>query len=696
MLSFHSKLGSRDEYGRDRSPNKLPGRSVTFTNTNGNSSSTVSSLRDVSPSKKDTSNYRSSSNSKSSHDSKRHRSDHHHHQSSSRSHSKRDSSPTHSKPKQTDNTKTSPSVSRTTGDNGSTLSTLMAEKQTRIILKVVEQVILNGVVVDEQVKETEMVTEGGKIPWTTPVVPSTASVVTLVASPSLATSMKEEPVQTTQTSLSVSSSNINKESKPEVCVNEETTVATPVSKGKDSSSKTSKSETSTGRPRGRPPSTNKGDKRNMKEYKSHSKSESSSKKVKRLAVEASSEESDDDHRRMRETASALLELQSDSSSSPAKKVKSNEKSSQPLGQNNNFTSLTFLPLKQGTTVLAKWTDKNFYAGKLVTDLGEGRWSILFDDGGKKTVHDSDIIAIPHLTIGQVVMATFSEGALCLRGVIKGGRYESGGKLFYDVEYTMDGSKMVTDRFSKRDIFLTSDLATTLLNTQSKGTQAGLDGKLTKFADVDLNNIIPKRSRTVAQTSTKKDGSSLTPATIDASTDDSETEASSYSSSSSHHAKAHGKAAMKTHSHGSPSKIKSSHMSISSTASTSPRMRRDSESNHSTTSGLGHEGASHVAIPVTQAQQPILQTIQLQTNESPQDQILGPILPEGSKLFEGIAFMLTTADASGTSNDDRDGQGRSSAPFDIPHLVKQIESGSGRVFQSLEDAHVSLSFSKSRR
>jgi hypothetical protein len=573
----------------------------------------------------------------------------------------------------------------------------MAEKKTRIILKVIEQVILNGVVVDEQVKESEMVTQGGRIPWTgfvAPVTTTEAAVTTTPAAPSTPceTTMKAEvKVEATHSSLPVSSS--SKDTMAAVPVKSESLTATPVSsKGKEVKNKDEKPPTSTGRPRGRPPSANKGEKRTSKEqHKSHSKSESSSKKVKREAIDASSEE-DDEAQRSRETANALLDLKSDTGSSPTKKVKKEDKSESKVssGQNNNFTSLTFLPLNVGTTVLAKWTDKNFYAGRLVTNLREGRWSILFDDGGKKTVHDSDIIAIPHLTVGQVVMATFSDGALCLKGVIKGGRYEAGGKLFYDVEYTMDGSKMVTDRFSKRDIFLTQELATALLATQSKGaTQTGLDGKLTKFADVDLNNIIPKRSRTVAQTSTKKDPLQA-PSAVDASTEEEESESETVG-------KNKAKKSRTSSHHGSPSKIKSGqqHLSLSSTASTPPVIRRDSEgtSNHSTTSSLGHEGLthSHASNVVAQPQQqPITQSSDSEINQTSTDNILGPVLPEGNKLFEGIAFMLTTADASGNTAEDKDGQGRSTAPFDIPHLVRQIESGSGRVFQTLEEALVSYS------
>ena len=87
-----------------------------------------------------------------------------------------------------------------------------------------------------------------------------------------------------------------------------------------------------------------------------------------------------------EMASTLLSLQTES---PVKKV----------DRQHNFHDVSFQPLKEGNSVMAKWTDKNFYAGSLSSNLGDGRWHVLFDDGGRKAVNESDIISVPHLTIG---------------------------------------------------------------------------------------------------------------------------------------------------------------------------------------------------------------------------------------------------------------------------------------------------------
>ena len=730
FLCLYSLFGSNSSSysGINKSPTKHPtsGRTVTFTNSNGSSlSPQPSSSTESSPKK--ISNHSSSSlhsNSKTGNHESRH---HHRHHSS-----KQESPEKHS---------TSTKLSTSNSEESTQPNVVMAEKQTKIILKVVEQVIVDGVVVDEQVKETEFVTEGGRIPWTgQEQQQQTTSVTTTKEDTHETVKMDTDPVKDETHSKS-------KDKDRDKTVAKTSETSSPSSKGKEShsnnkSSTSSKSFSTPGekRPPGRPPGSNRrssGEKRGHKQSSSsHSRDSSSSKKQVKRQVDGSSEESEDD-RRMRETATALLELHTDSS--PVKKMKksssnnnvneNNKSRQEPNNNNNNFQSLTFLPLKQGTTVLAKWTDKNFYAGRLVSSLGEGRWSILFDDGGKKTVHDADIIAIPHLTVGQVVMATFQDGSLCLKGVIKAGRYEGSGNkhLFYDVEYN-DGVKMVTDKFSKKDIFLTPELATSLLTTQSKGT-AGLDGKMSKFADVDLNNIIPKRSRTVASNAsvtTVKSGTSSV--SVEASTDESETETTSQSSSQSS-SPAHSSQGKHTssslhnksdhHHHHKSSSGRRSQMKQSSNPSYSPSKvsRRDSESNHSTTSSLGHEGpvsASVTSTPVksttsnvpavtaqdkegnkettktnaetaiSQAAPPLNNTANIVYN-NPQEELLGPILPEGNTLFQGIAFLLTTADATGTTSDTE--QGRSTAPFDIPHLVRQIESGSGRVFQTLEEAQV---------
>lgn len=579
----------------------IGGKAVSFTHSNGQAGSPSSSKGSPSPSSNSTSRGRS----KSSHT---HKSRHHRHQHDE------------------DNS-----------DSGQNV----AIKQTRIILKVIEEILVDGVVVESTVNtDKEIITQGGCIPWSG-------------HSAKIADDVSEAPVSTSTIANNrkeVSQKSSRNSSKEE--------------KSKVKSSSKSRNENSK-RPH------------NLKADVG-----TSSKKPKKEVVDES-EESEDD-RRMIETASTLLALHTEGT--PVKM-----KASSPV-QEYNFSDLVFQPLKQGNSVLAKWTDKNFYPGVLGTSLGDGRWNILFEDGGKKIVQECDIISIPHLTVGQVVMATFSDGSLCLKGMIRKG-FQENGRVFYEVEYN-DGSRVVVDKFCKKDIFLTHDMAAPLLNKRGGGND-----KMSKFADVDLNNIIPKRSRTSAL-SKPLDGTDSESESQHATAAVHSPAARSSTSSSTQKPRSRTHNKKSSHNHSS-----SSRLSSTSTAPSTPLRRDSNNSNHSTTSSLeglptsfGQPTLTAIkevspkerkdkAEPLPSSTQPASST---SVTSTPSNQLLGPIPDEGTGLFQGIAFLLTTADATGNPNDsDKDGQGRSTAPFDIPHLVRQIECGGGRVFQTLEEAQVCL-------
>ena len=478
------------------------------------------------------------------------------------------------------------------------LATNSAEKRTRIVLQVFEEVLQNGIVVDSKVKQTEFITAGGSIPWPP-----------LCQSPELEDSSRSQ----NQGDISeIVKHRTNLAAKPLAVASEKTKHAGKTAKVRIAESGLKRS--------------------------SHKIVHSSASKRVRSEGKSLDVDNDEDHRI--EMASTLLSLQTES---PVKKVE----------RQDNFHEVIFQHLKEGNSVMAKWTDKNFYAGSLSSNLGDGRWHVLFDDGGKKAVNESDIISVPHLSIGQAVMATFSDGSLCLKGVVKQPFYEKN-RLFYSVEYN-DGSKNFTEKFSRRDIFLTAELAATLLNKQSKGSD-----KLTKFADVDLNNIIPKRSRLSAQAKA-----------LDGSTDDSETESISSSVKSS--------TKIRKFVNSKSSAGSSSIPTLSKALPKSPIERKPDPINEnggkSPQEKVKNATSDNIIPPAPMA------TI---TPENSQD-LLGPIPEEGSALFKGMTFLLTTADA-GTANDTAD-SGRSSALFDIPHLIRQIESGGGLVHQTLENAQV---------
>ena len=471
-----------------------------------------------------------------------------------------------------------------------------AEKRTRIVLQIFEEVLQNGVVVDSKMKESVFTAAGGFVPWP------------------LSCQDKESAQRQLQSEVGQEG---GKSRGGGVAGKNPVTAAVDRAK----QSKSTKPDTGGGGGGG---------------VKRSSSQKAQQEPGKRLKGEGKSEGIDDDEDRRIEMASTLLSLQTES---PVKKVE----------RQDNFHEVIFQPLKEGNSVMAKWTDKNFYAGSLSVNLGDGRWHVVFDDGGKKAVNESDIISVPHLSIGQSVMATFSDGSLCLKGMVKQPLYDKT-RLFYFVEYN-DGSRNVTEKFSRRDIFLTADLAAALLNRQSKGSD-----KLSKFADVDLNNIIPKRSRQSAQSKA-----------VDGSTDDSETESTSSGKTAARARKpVHGKA-----------------VCVSATpARTQPKSPIERKS--SGRSENGEPAPSPVSVPTEPV---VVAAAILPNHESSSQDLLGPIPAEGSVLFGGMTFLLTTADA-GNSSDNAD-SGRSSTLFDIPHLIRQIEAGGGRVHQTLENAQVTV-------
>lgn len=522
-----------------------------------------------------------------------------------------------------------------------------AEKRTLVFVKIVDQILVNGQVVDEKVRENEFVSKGGYTTW-----PETPGTI-----PCIPTS---QPV-----------------------------VRTPPPHHQSSRPVTS----TTGRGPGRPPSNRSTSNRASKSSSSKrasSRSHHENSSGKKVKVEVKDEEESEEDRMMRETASTLLSLHTES---PVKKMDSESCDSQ-----GDLSETEFQPLHLGSFVLAKWPDKNFYAGHVRSSLGDGRWQIIFEDGGKRVLHESDIISVPHLAVGQRVMATFPETCICLKGVIRKA-YNEKSQLFYDVEYS-DGAKTIVDKFPRKDIFLTSELAASLLSKQSRGSNKA--DKASKFADVDLNNIIPKRSRTSTQFK-PSDGNEQgnNSETADVSPNTSTTIGtpslpSSSTTTGTRTAKARGRPPAQNRvgsvANTSPKvQSKGRNENNSNCMSTGPTI---SSSNCATPAATAASATDSSQINATaQVQRPVAADISNSTkSENELETLLGPVPPIGSTLFQGLAFLLTTADAPSNSEaETSSGQGRSTAPFNIPHLVKQIEGGCGKVYQTLEEAKVRNSF-----
>ncbi|KAI1301916.1 hypothetical protein HDE_02949 [Halotydeus destructor] len=329
------------------------------------------------------------------------------------------------------------------------LSEQIGRARTIVRLTIIDQVLVDGKVVSESTKEDEHIREGGSVTWPK----TTQATASSITTPKMA-SRGRPPLHSPKT--------VEREAKRS---------ASPaaVSNEKQNGHKFS-------------PATKAG--RQAKRQKLKEGFDSMPEKPKGKLEEVASE------KERIETASALLALQLNTvpvqacDSSPTA-IQEHEK--------GDLKTLKFVPVTLGRQVLAKWVDRNFYPGRVSQNQGDQRWQVLFDDGGKRIVHETEIISVPHLCSNQFVMLTFSEG-FCLKGMIKRPFYEKA-NLFYDVEYTdTRNKKTVTEKFSKRDIFLSPEMGLALLNKQTKETPENA----TKFADVDLNNIIPKRSRQTNQ------------------------------------------------------------------------------------------------------------------------------------------------------------------------------------------------------
>lgn len=166
---------------------------------------------------------------------------------------------------------------------------------------------------------------------------------------------------------------------------------------------------------------------------------------------------------------------------------------------SDLDDVSFRPIENNCRVLAKWSDKNFYAGKIAEKINDNKWLVQFDDGGRRTVGENEIISVDHLPIGQQVMVTFATG-FCVKGRVKSHRLaDTTLELYYLIEH-LTNSHVAESEYRASDVFLNFDHALVLLGKR-KGP-----AHVSKFADVDLNNIIPKRARVANKSMTASSGS----------------------------------------------------------------------------------------------------------------------------------------------------------------------------------------------
>jgi hypothetical protein len=338
----------------------------------------------------------------------------------------------------------------------------------------------------------------------------------------------------------------------------------------------------------------------------------------------------------RETATALLSLQTQRS------LNIDCNSSDQMSSKN-------ISLRSGVRVMAKWRDKSFYPAIISKYISQNnKWSVVFEDKATRNLFDTEIIQTEYLVEGQDVMVSISEG-FCAKATIKN-VINDGNELIFEVEQLKDDIKILK-QYSLKDLFLNQEQGQ---NIALKCAKPVLNGAV--FADVDLDNIVSgKRARITKQENTEKIVQNFKnvrrrPAEavsidIDYVNDDDEDETFPTKSK---------KKAINVRANKKKFESQTTHFHSEHSLSISPRTTKSS-----------------ISMP-------------------PQEliKLLGPLPESGSNIFKGVSFLLTCGDRNKSedlcleqSNPER------STPFDKLYLIKQIETGSGKVFETFEDMKV---------
>ena len=365
----------------------------------------------------------------------------------------------------------------------------------------------------------------------------------------------------------------------------------------------------------------------------------------------------------------------------------------------------FKPIVMNQKVLAKWNDKNYYSGTVISKENDSKWRIGFDDGGRRMVRENEIISIECLPKGQQVMCVMhSHANYCAKGIVKSHRFDMiSNEKYYLIEYIVNLKYLETE-YSEKDVFLTGDYALSLLSRRKQNLSDS------KFADVDLNNIIPKGRARIAfkneknlndmptTSSAAAADSSLndkTLAKLEIENNDSNSNLSTSSTNNS--------SATTTSSSTKKSTNKKSKTTVAiankqqqnsllneADAELSPTVNLNALNSKSNLSNLNNldlkeqDTAKNEAISVIQKEEEDLKLISFKNDNSFDDNLIGP-LEINPTLFKGFSFLLSFED----QKEGSDEIAGFSIPFDLDHLTKQIKNGSGLILDKYEDTKVCL-------
>ncbi|XP_016886215.1 TP53-binding protein 1 isoform X6 [Cynoglossus semilaevis] len=141
----------------------------------------------------------------------------------------------------------------------------------------------------------------------------------------------------------------------------------------------------------------------------------------------------------------------------------------------------------GLQVVAKWSSNGyFYSGRIISDAGEGRYRLRFDDGYECEVIGKDILLCDPIPLETEVTALLEDEYFSI-GVVKGHKTE-GVELFYSVE--RDGQRQWYNRTS---IILSLEQGNKLREQHSLGPYEP-STPLAKASDISLDNLVEGKRR----------------------------------------------------------------------------------------------------------------------------------------------------------------------------------------------------------
>ncbi|XP_028999920.1 TP53-binding protein 1 isoform X2 [Betta splendens] len=158
----------------------------------------------------------------------------------------------------------------------------------------------------------------------------------------------------------------------------------------------------------------------------------------------------------------------------------------------------------GLRVVAKWSSNGyFYSGRIISDAGEGRFRLRFDDGYECEVAGKDVLLCDPVPLETEVTALLEDEYFSI-GVVKGHKTE-GQELFYHVE--RDGQRQWYNRTS---VILSLEQGNRLREQHSLGPYEPTI-PLAKASDISLDNLVEgkrrRRGNSTAQNTPNRSSSS---------------------------------------------------------------------------------------------------------------------------------------------------------------------------------------------